>query len=160
MTTKRPSQRLSGPFMPFPRWLLDYLSGDGTTALVMLGVLRYMNVTSQKLTVPYDVLANDLGISRSTVIRSINKLVDLGVLVRKQRAVRGRSISNEYTVNFNNPEALGVSPVDPLGVSPMTPYSVTHDTPEGVTHDTQTRIKNKNKILKRDEGRIDPRLGV
>lgn len=163
MSSKRSSSRFEGAFLPFPRYLLKYLSGDGTTTLVMLGMLRYMNSDTQELTVSYNYLANELGLSRSTVIRSVNRLVELGAVVRYQRSANGRSLTNRFRINFNNPEAFevprGVTHDTTAGVSPMTLGSVTHDTPEGVTHDTQTRIKNKNKRNKKEKkGRVDPRL--
>lgn len=170
MPTKPPSNRFSGPFLPFPRWLLDYLSGDGTTVMVMIGMLRYMNSNSQALTVSYDYLSKDLGISKSTVIRSVSKLVELGAVVKSHRSVNGHSLTNQFRINFNSPVAFeiprGVTHDNPKGVSPMTLGGVTHDTPRGSTHDTQTRITNKNKEDKREPeeksrtkmSRVDPRL--
>jgi biotin operon repressor len=163
MTSKRPSNRFSGPFLPFPRWLMEYLAGDGTTMMVMLGMLRFMNSNTQDLTVSYDHLAKELGLSRSTVMRSVNKLVELGAVVRYRRSANGRNLTNNFRINFNAPSAFdvpsSVTHDTTTGVSPMTLGSSTHDTPDGVTHDTQTRIKNKNKKT-RGEGmnRVDPRL--
>lgn len=147
-----------GPFLQYPRWLREYLRGDATTTDVLLEMLCYMNGKTQELWTTYDHLAAQTGYHRTTVIRSINKLVDLGVIVKRTSTKNGRSLPNSYWVNFNNPNYVGVAGELPshLGVAGVPPSSSTGATPEGSTGATQIRINNKNKQTRK--GKIDPRL--
>ena len=150
-----------GPFLQYPTWLREYLRGDATTTDVLLEMLCYMNGKTQALWTTYDHIAQKTGYHRTTVIRSVNKLVDLGVLIKRTQSKNGRSLPNEYLVNFNNPSYLGVARVlpSPLGVAGALPSSSTGATPEGSTGATQTRITNKNKYTRREKlVKIDPRL--
>jgi hypothetical protein len=103
-------------------------------------------------------LAEQTGYHRTTVIRSINKLVDLGVITKRTSSKNGRSLPNQYWVNFNNPNYVGVAGAlpSPLGVAGALPSSSTGATPEGSGGATQLRIRNKNKQTRK--GKIDPRL--
>jgi biotin operon repressor len=152
-----------GPFIQFPKWLREYLRGDSTTTDVLLELLGYMDGKTQKLTTSYGHIAERTGYHRTTVIKSVNKLVDLGVLVKQNRSKNGRSLTNEFYVNFNNPNYLTVGVVgelpSPLGVVGGLLGSSPGATPEGSSGTTQLRIKNKNKEIKKGKlGKIDPRL--
>ena len=137
-----------GPFLQYPKWLREYLRGDATTTDVLLEMLCYMNGKTQELWTTYDHLAEQTGYHRTTVIRSINKLVDLGVITKRTSSKNGRSLPNQYWVNFNNPNYVGVAGA--------LPSSSTGATPEGSGGATQLRIRNKNKQTRK--GKIDPRL--
>jgi biotin operon repressor len=147
-----------GPFLQYPKWLREYLRGDATTTDVLLEMLCYMNGKTQELWTTYDHLAEQTGYHRTTIIRSINKLVDLGVITKRTSTKNGRSLPNQYWVNFNNPNYVGVAGAlpSPLGVAGALPSSSTCATPEGSGGATQIRIRNKNKQTRK--GKIDPRL--
>ena len=144
--------KFSGPFLPFPRWVLKYLGEDSIAKIVLLTILLYMDSDTQELTTSYGHVAELTGYSRRTVIRAIQRLISTGVIVRQHRHGKGGQISNRYIVNFNNPSVLSADPVSPLtlgSVYPVTPSSVTPDTPPSVTPDTQSRITiNKNNLNK------------
>lgn len=136
------SNKLGGPFVPVPRWALDYLKGDSRALHVLVIALAYLNTSTQELTTSYDVIARDTGYSRRTVIRAMNRLVEIGAIKKTLRTgVMGYSLANRYVIDFNNPEAHiprgvssdtggldsvssdtpGVSATTPLGVSAVTP---------------------------------------
>lgn len=162
VTTHHKEQYMAdGPFLQYPTWLREYLRGDATTTDVLLEMLCYMNGKTQSLWTTYDHVAGKTGYHRTTVIRSVNKLVDLGVLIKRTQSKNGRSLPNEYLVNFNNPNYLGVAGAlpSPLGVAGALPRGSTGATPEGGTGATQIRITNKSKYTRREKlGKIDPRL--
>lgn len=136
--------KFSGPFLPFPRWVLQYLGNDSISKVVLLTVLLYMDSDTQELTTSYGHVAKLTGYSRRTIIRSVNRLVSSGVLMRKNRSGTHGNISNKYIVNFNNPSTL-VSRLTPPSVVTDTTGSVTPDTTPSVPSDTQSRITiNKN----------------
>jgi len=153
-------QMADGAFIQYPKWLREYLRGDPTTTDILLELLYYMDGKSQRLTTSYGWIAERTGYHRTTVIKSVNKLVSLGVLVKTARSKNGRQMTNEFYVNFNNPNYLTVGVVGELppegGVVGGLPPSSSGATPEGSPGATQIRIKNKNKNLRR--GKIDPRL--
>ena len=153
--------RLSGPFIPLPRWVLPYIVKDETTLAVAIYLLQYMDPDTQGLTASHGYIAEQMQRSRRSVIRSVNKLEEIGLLMRTHRSKGGRSISNMYYVNFNNPET--VTPVSPSKgvktVTPVSPYGDSPDTTSGDTRVTQTRETKRNK--KKDFGKgvsIDRRL--
>ena len=152
-----------GPFIQNPTWLRDYLRGDPTTTDILLELLGYMNGKTQVLWTSYNHISEKTGYHRTTVIKSVNKLTDLGVLIKKVKSKNGRSLPNEYYVNFNNPNYLTVTGVvgelpSPLGVAGELPRGSVGTTPEGSRGTTQIRI-NKNKETRRENlGKIDPRL--
>lgn len=150
-----------GPFLQYPTWLREYLRGDATTTDILLEMLCYMNGKTQALWTTYDHIAEKTGYHRTTVIRSVNKLVELGVLIKRNQSKNGRTLPNEYVVNFNNPNFVGVARAlpSPLGVAGEPPRGSTGATPEGSTGATQTRINNKSKETRKEKlGKIDPRL--
>lgn len=161
MSSKRSSQRFSGPFLAIPRWVLQYLNDDGTTALVLMHLCCYLNA-DQSVWASYNTLAKNSGLSRSTVIRSIQKLCEMGVLIKTKRSTDGRNAPNLYAMNFNNPGTFklpdGVtSDTTPL-VSPLTPPSVTRDTTGSVTRDTPNKSKEQEEKNKKGFERVDSRL--
>jgi DNA-binding MarR family transcriptional regulator len=79
-----------GPFIQYPKWLREYLRGDAVTNDILLELLAYMDGRTQKLTTSYGHIAEKTGYHRTTVVRSVNKLVSLGVLVKKTRTKNGR----------------------------------------------------------------------
>lgn len=162
MTSKRPSNRFSGPFLVVPRWVLNYLHNDGSTALILMHLMMYLDSDTQQVWASYNTLTKNSGLSKSTVMRSINKLCEIGVLIKTRRSVAGRNAPNLYTVNFNNPSAHvlpgGVTHDTRGVVSPMTPPSVTHDTIGSVTHDTTNKSKEQEEKIKKGGNRVDRRL--
>lgn len=97
-------------------------------------------------------------------MRAVQKLCEIGVLVKTRQSKNGRNAPNNYYVNFNNPKTfllpVGVTH-DTIGVvSPMTPPSVTHDTTSGITHDTTNKSKEQEVKIKRGRtpSRVDKRL--
>lgn len=161
MTNKRPSNRFSGPFLPIPRWVLEYLHDDGTTALVLLHLTCYLD-GEQNVWASYNTLSKNSGLSRSTVIRAVQKLCEIGVLIKTKRTKDGRNAPNLYSMNFNNPGTFGVpSGVtgDTMGVvSRVTPGGITGDTIGSVTGDTTNKSKEQEEKIKKGLKRVDPRL--
>lgn len=151
--------KFSGPFLPFPRWVLQYLGSDSIGKVVLLTILLYMDSDTQEVTTSYGHIAKLTGYSRRTVIRAVNRLVSSNVLIRKNRIGKHGNISNKYIVNFNNPSAL-VSGETPPSVLTDTTGSVTPDTTPSVTGDTQSRItnnknnQNKNLSFKRRKNEV------
>lgn len=161
MSSKRPSNRFSGPFLAIPRWVLQYLNNDGTTALVLMHLCCYLDA-DQNVWASYNTLAKNSGLSRSTVIRAIQKLCEMGVLIKTKRATDGRNIPNSYSMNFNNPSTFNLpsgvtSDTTPM-VSRLTPPSVTHDTTGSSTRDTPNKSKEQEEKNKKGFERIDSRL--
>lgn len=153
-----------GPFIQYPKWLREFLRGDAVTNDILLELLAYMDGRTQRLTTSYGHIAEKTGYHKTTVIRSVNKLTDLGVLVKKTRTKNGRQLTNEFYVNFNNPKYLTVGVAgalpSPLGVAGGLPGGSRGATPGGSGGATQTRITNKNKKPRRGKlEKIDPRLG-
>jgi len=165
MTKK--SSKFGGPFLPFPRWALEYLQGDDVGIVVLVTILQYMDSDTQELTTSYQWIGKLIKRDRRTVIRAMNRLVSIGVIYRTPRVGKKGSLSNRYLVNFNNPNVnkemtskkTPVSRVTPPLVSLETLPSDTGDTPPSVTGDTQSRItNNKNNSFKKGTEGIDPRL--
>lgn len=138
--------KFNGQFLAFPFWCLEYTGTDHIANTVLLHALRYMDNETQQITTSYDHLAKLAGVSRSTVIRAMNRLIATGVIYkRRRRGTKGNSQTNVYTVNFNNPKAQieggvtgdtrGGVTADTLGVALVTPSG-------GSTGDTQSRKTN------------------
>ena len=164
--TKKVS-KFGGPFLPFPRWALEYLQGDDVGIVVLVTILQYMDSDTQELTTSYPWIGKLIKRDRRTVIRAMNRLVSIGVIYRTPRVGKKGSLSNRYLVNFNNPNVnkemqtrkTPVSRLTPPLVSGETLPSDTGDTPPSVTGDTQSRItNNKNNSFKKGTDGIDPRL--
>lgn len=161
------TSKLGGPFIPVPKWVMTYIKKDAVALHVLVQALNYLNSETQELTTSYDHLAIMTGYSRRTVIRAMNRMLELGVIQRVHRTGRaGKSLSNRYVIDFNNPNAAlpgrGVTG-DTGGFS-----SATGDTPgvtlvtplRGVTGDTQSRKNNllqegDRKKKKRNSGELD-----
>jgi biotin operon repressor len=143
--------------------VLEYLHDDGTTALVLLNLMAYLD-SEQHVWASYNTLAKNTGLSRSTVMRAVQKLCEFGVLVKTRQSKNGRNAPNSYTVNFNNPKTFvlpGGVTRDTIGVvSPVTPGSSTRDTTSGSTRDTTNKSKEQEEKNKRGRGmsRVDSRL--
>lgn len=156
--------KFSGPFLPFPRWVLQYLGNDSIGKVVLLTILLYMDSDTQEVTTSYGHVAKLTGYSRRTVIRAVNRLVSANVLVRKARMGSKGQMSNRYIVNFNNPSTL-VSVETLPSVTGDTPRDDSPDTPPSVTGDTQSRITinknnhNKNLLFKKGEKMNDVTSG-
>lgn len=156
--------KFSGPFLPFPRWVLQYLGNDSIGKVVLLTILLYMDSDTQEVTTSYGHVAKLTGYSRRTVIRAVNRLVSSNVLIRRARIGAKGQMSNRYIVNFNNPSTL-VSAETLPSVTPDTPRSDSPDTPPSVTGDTQSRITinknnhNKNLLYKKGEKMKDVTSG-
>ena len=117
-----------------------------------------MDSDTQELTTSYGHVAKLTGYSRRTIIRSVNRLVSSGVLIRKNRSGKHGNISNKYIVNFNNPNTL-VSTQTPPSVLGDTTGSDMADTTPSVPSVTQSRItinkNNHNKNLSIKKGKKD-----
>ena len=115
-----------------------------------------MDSDTQELTTSYGHVAKLTGYSRRTIIRSVNRLVSSGVLIRKNRSGKHGNISNKYIVNFNNPNTL-VSTQTPPSVLGDTTGSDMADTTPSVPSVTQSRITinknnhNKNLSIKKEK---------
>lgn len=154
-----------GPFIQYPKWLREFLRGDAYTTDILLELLAYMDGKTQRLTTSYGHIAEKTGYHRTTVIRSVNKLTELGVLVKKTRSKNGRQLTNEFYVNFNNPKYLTVGVAgglpSPVVVAGGLPGGSGGATPGGSRGATQSRINTKNKISRKTKmEKIDPRLGA
>ena len=153
-----------GPFIQYPTWLREYLRGDATTTDILLELLRYMDGKTQTLWTTYNHIAEQTGYHRTTVIKSVNKLTELGVLIKRTQSKNGRTLPNEYYVNFNNPNYVTAGGVvvglpSPVGVVGGLPRGSSGATPEGSRGATQTRINNKNERPRRGAlKKIDFRL--
>lgn len=142
------NNRLSGPFLPVPRWVLPYIATDYISHAVLNHFLQYLHPDTQELTTSYQHIAEQMGCDRRTVIRSIKRLEEIGLIVKQQRTKNNKNLTNRYYVNFNNPMVTHESP---LVVTLETLGSVTGDTTSGVTSDTQSRVNIKSKRIKKGE---------
>jgi predicted transcriptional regulator len=152
------NNRLSGPFLPVPRWVLPYIATDYISHAVLNHFLQYLHPDTQELTTSYQHIAEQMGCDRRTVMRSIKRLEEIGLIVKQHRVTKSnKNLTNRYYVNFNNPL---VSQETPLVVTLETLGSVTGDTPSGVTGDTQSRVTIKSKNIKKGKisTKIDQRL--
>lgn len=164
------NKRLSGPFLPVPRWVIQYTANDHIANTVLIFFLQYLHPDTQELTTSYQHIADQMGCSRRTVMRAINRLTEIGLVVKEHRVQNNRSLTNKYYINFNNPQTMGVvsaeslvSAQTPLVVSPQTLGSVPTDTTSSVPTDTQSRVinkskKNKKKDFEKDGVFVDSRL--
>lgn len=160
------NNKLSGPFLPVPRWVLPYISTDYVSHAVLNHFLQYLHPETQELTTSYQHIATQMGCDRRTVMRSIKRLEEIGLVVKQQRISQSnRNLTNRYYINFNNPGVVSaeslVSPESPGVVSPESLGSVSSDTTSGVSSDTQSRVKNKKEINKKRKNskiQVDERL--
>jgi DNA-binding Lrp family transcriptional regulator len=160
------NNKLSGPFLPVPRWVLPYISTDYVSHAVLNHFLQYLHPDTQELTTSYQHIASQMGCDRRTVMRSIKRLEEIGLIVKQQRVNdNNRNLTNRYYVNFNNPGVVSpeslVSPETPGVVSPESLGSVSSDTTSGVSSDTQSRVRNKrerNKKRNFSNVQVDRRL--
>lgn len=144
---KRP---LSGPFLPVPRWVLAYTGGDHAANTVLLFFLQYMDNETQELTTSYQHIADQMGCNKRTVIRAIQRLVEIGVIIKEERNRNGRQLTNCYYINFNNPR-VGVTQESLVGVTLESLGGDTGVTLGGDTGVTQSRLKNKTKKNKKED---------
>jgi DNA-binding IclR family transcriptional regulator len=152
------NNRLSGPFLPVPRWVLPYIATDYISHAVLNHFLQYLHPDTQELTTSYQHIAEQMGCDRRTVMRSIKRLEEIGLIVKQHRVTKSnKNLTNRYYVNFNNPL---VSQETPLVVTLETLGSVTGDTTSSVTGDTQSRVTIKSKNIKKGKisTKIDQRL--
>lgn len=152
--------KLSGPFLPVPRWVLPYIATDYVSHAVLNHLLQYLNPDTQELWSSYQHIASQMGCDRRTVMRSIKRLEEIGLVVKVPQIRNNKNMPNRYYVNFNNPSV--VSGESPLVVSPESLGSVSTDTTSSVSSDTQSRYKNKrekNKKGKIHQVHVDKRLG-
>jgi len=145
---------LSGPFLPLPRWVLPYLVKDEVSLAVALYLLQYMDAKTQRLTTSYQHIAEQMQRSRRSVIRSVNKLEEIGLLERTHRNKGGRSMTNQYYINFNNPET--VTHQSPLET--VTRVSLRGDTGVTTGGDTGVTQTRENKKNKKGPTKVDRRL--
>jgi hypothetical protein len=136
------ASKFNGPFIPVPRWVLKFLNGDPTTLMVLVYSMQYMDNDTQQLTTSYDHIAEITGTSRRTVIRCMNKLVDLGVVRKVKRLGKnGNNKTNAFIIDFNTPLAKvrEGDTGDTLGGDMGVTRGVTRVTPSGGdTGDTQS----------------------
>ena len=149
--------KLNGQFIPVPRWVLEYLGQDAVALCVLIHALTYMNGDRQDITTSYDHLAELTGYDRRTVIRAMNRIESSGAVIKTVRKGKtGRSMTNLYRVDFNNPNSRRGDTVDtPRGVTGDTSGVSLESPSEGVTADTQSRetnlyLEGKSKKRKKD----------
>ncbi len=161
------SKRIDGPFIAIPRWASELLRKDPVGTRVLVEILMYVNHEDQTVTASYQYIANSLGIHRSTVIRAVNRLVELNVLMKNPRHIKGAQLTNEFVVNYNNPSVFDVhgGSADATGVvAPVLLGGGAGATPRGSAGATQIRRKNKKILIKKETDRdfssekIDMRL--
>lgn len=161
------NKRLSGPFLPVPRWILEYTGNDHVANTVLLFLLQYLHPDTQELTTSYQHIADQMGCNRRTVIRAVNRLVELGLIVKEERTRKtGQTITNRFYINFNSPASFPVMGVTPQTLGGVTPETLGGDSPVtggGDSTDTQSRVSIKSKKTRKGfsengEGYVDERL--
>ncbi len=100
--------------------------------VLFMWLCHYANTTGECFP-SYETLARDCGSSRSTVMRSMDELVRLGFVSKRDNFVSGRQTTNTYSVN--------------VGVSQGRARGCHSETPRGVrlTHRTQPIELNPEK---------------
>jgi len=159
----RKKSNFGGPFLPVPRWVLEYTGRDHAANTVLLFFLQYMDNDTQELTTSYQHIADLMGCNKRTVIRAIHRLSEVGIIQKSERTKNGRQLTNSYYITFNNPAcaggvtlnnpacAGGVTPESLLGVTQESLGGDTGVTPGGDTGVTQSRLKNKTKKIKKGD---------
>lgn len=142
--------KFGGPFIPVPKWVLNYIKNDSVSLHVLVTALQYLDNETQELTTSYEHLAEKTGYSRRTVIRAMARLSEIEVVKFNHRHGKsGKQLSNKYVIDFNNPAAqLGGDTSDTLperGDTPDTPPVSRQTLLRGVTGDTQSRKTNLKK---------------
>jgi biotin operon repressor len=115
----------------------------------VLGVLStYVNAKSGQAWPSTQRIADDLGVSRSTVKRTLDVLEARGLLTVKARANERGQTSSVYRLTMTEEQAQTQGQISAPPGHPRPTPRVTHDPPPGspVTHeqDQATRSENKN----------------
>ena len=101
-----------------------------TEKLVLLFLADHANEKTQQCWPSLGTIARESGLSTRSVIRSMNKLSELGLLERADRFSNNRQTSNIYTLKIGNTPPLGL--IDPLTRSDTeSPSPVTQSHPRG-----------------------------
>ena len=132
--------------------LPTYIWRDPTLTLAdkaVLGVLStYVNAKSGQAWPSTQRIADDLGVSRSTVKRTLDVLEARGLLTVKARANERGQTSSVYRLTMTEEQAKTPGQTSAPPGHPRPTPRVTHDPPPGspVTHeqDQGTRSENKN----------------
>ena len=115
---------------------------NSTERFVLLTLADYANDDGAGAYPSLATIASRCALSRRTVIRAIESLVDSGYLIRRRRKIEGRFTSSEYKINPQKlrPNSDTVSPVvvtnDHYGSDTVSPEWCQDDTMV-VTHDLQ-----------------------
>jgi len=161
------TKRIDGPFIAVPRWASELLRKDQIGTRVLLELLMYVNHEDQTITASYQYIADSLGMHRTTVIKAVNRLVELKVLIKNPRHIKGAQVTNEFVVNYNNPDVFDVhggSAGTTGGVASGLLGGSAGATPRGSRGATQIIRKNKKILNKKepdwdfDSEKIDTRL--
>ena len=101
-----------------------------TEKLVLLCIADHAHEKTQQCWPSLGTIAKESGLSTRSVIRSVNKLVELGLLGRTDRFSNNRQTSNIYTIKIG--DTLPVGPIDPPIRSDIeSPSPVTQSHPRG-----------------------------
>lgn len=148
------TNHFDGPFLAVPVWAVEVIKdrGQPRDLQVLIGLIGCMDLRTRTITASYQQVAEHIGMSRETVIRSAKWLEYEGI-VRVSRT--GNSV-NSYTVVYK-PQG-GVTGDTPgchgrhSGVSRETPLeasgSVTGDTPKSSVSPAQTPDSNSTEIYR------------
>ena len=109
-------------------------------------ICSYASITNRSCWPTVKTLANDAGVSESTVQRALKELVDKGVIVRQDRFDEKRQVSSKIFIVGFHASCYN----EPQGVAPMTGEGSTDDT-RGVAPMTDRTIP-KNDIYYSNEG--------
>lgn len=146
------TNHFDGPFLAVPVWAVEAIKDRGhqRDLQVLVGLIGCMDIRTRTITASYQQVADFVGISRETVIRSVKWLGQEGVI----KIERSSNSVNTYTVVFK-PRG-GVTGDTPgshgrhSGVSALTPLDhaggVTGDTTNSVVSPAQRGDSNTTEI--------------
>jgi len=151
--------KFGGQFSAIPNWFLDIPEKRATDVLV-LAVIHSFAGPSGRVYPSLQTIADKAGVSRRTVIETIRRLVDFGVLQKSMRVSdNGGQTSNAYYVRFDDPDVIDdyapppVQPAAPPSAASRTPLvkpaalpqcSQLHPKPEPIKPDLSTDVDSPN----------------
>ena len=98
-------------FSMIPEWLLDVRDGTGQPlsprAYMVYGTLaKFANSDTRETFVSHSKIAEKIGCSRGTVVKSIRELEDIGAIKVEPRYINGEQTSNLYTLVWDAPQSF------------------------------------------------------
>jgi hypothetical protein len=112
--------------------------------LVLLALADRHNADSNECWPSKTKLSEDTGISMATIKRSINSLIEKGLISKEERtSSSGRSISNVYRIHFSVVDEGKGSTLNPPGDHTEPPEGLTLS-PKSVTYNQSTEPKIQN----------------